>query len=724
MNTFKHLSVVVDDRKIAAVTLNAADRSVNVFDEELLSEMAAVVTQFENQPNLALVVFRSGKPAGFLAGADVPHIQSLTSAEAAERALQQGQQLFDRVARLRVPTVAIIHGPCLGGGLEFALGCRYRIAIDTSSTRLGLPETQLGLIPGWGGTQRLPVIVGLTRAMSMILEGSQLLAGDALKAGLVDAVASSQSTEQDVRQFLEKCLSASPPKPRGRNWWKWLIEKTSPGQAIAFAIARRKISRRERQYPALAAALLAMEAGLRKGPVAGFQEERAQFCRILFHPSTRNLLELFFQRERARKVATWVPAKQPKLAPIETIAVIGGGTMGAGIAQLALTRGYRVVLKELNAELAAVGEKRVTDLIQAAVRKGALGADVAESARRAFRVTTDWTPVCDADLVIEAIVEKLDIKRQLFRELDARLPERVILASNTSALPITELASATSRPDRVAGLHFFNPVHKMPLVEVVQAHDTSPQTLVTLLEFTRALGKTPLLVAEGPGFLVNRILFSYLDEAVRLVLDGVSVSDVDREAKRFGLPMGPLELMDTVGLDIAADVASTLAVLDHESSPTAEFLNGLLRDGRKGQKSGSGFYTYSKGRRGAVADLHLTPKPGAKQVSSKRIGDETFSGVQLRLVGSLINAAAQTLSAGIVREPWMVDLGMVLGTGFPPFRGGPLRLAETWGHAVVCQVLKELAESLGPRFAPDPWLTRDTTKQAANDPSSTKALHR
>ena len=317
--------------------------------------------------------------------------------------------------------------------------------------------------------------------------------------------------------------------------------------------------------------------------------------------------------------------------------------------------------------------------------------------------------MCDADLVIEAIVEKLNVKQSLFKDLDGQLPERTIFASNTSALSITDMARVTRRADRIAGLHFFNPVHKMPLVEVVRAHDTSPQTLETLLEFTRALGKTPVLVAEGPGVLVNRVLFSYLDEAVRLVLDGVPVGDVDREAKRFGLPMGPLELMDTVGLDIAADVAGTLAILDTDASPTSEFLNGLVGRGIKGQKTGSGFYTYSKGRRGEVADLGIKPKTTRPQIPSRRIGDETFSGIQLRLVGSLINAAAQTLQTGIVSEPWMVDLGMVLGTGFPPFRGGPLRLAESWGHDMVRQVLGDLTKTFGPRFEPCEWFGNKTT---------------
>ncbi|MBC7966822.1 MAG: enoyl-CoA hydratase/isomerase family protein, partial [Fuerstia sp.] len=375
MKNFKHLSVSVDDRNVATVTLNAADRSVNVFDEELLCEMRSVISQFEMQPELALIVFRSSKASGFLAGADVAHIQSIESPEAAKEALKQGQDLFDSLASLRVPTVAVIHGACLGGGLEFAMACRYRIALESNSTRLGLPETQLGLIPGWGGTQRLPKIVGLSHAMTMILEGSQLSVRDALKAGLVDAIASTEKTEQDVSRFLLTCRLSARPKPRVRSWWKWLMELSRPGQAMLLAIARRRIARRARNYPALPAALRALEVGLRKGSAAGLQEERAQFCRLLFQPTTRNLLELFSQRERARKVSNWVSVKGSNMAPIETIAVIGGGTMGAGIAQLALTRGYRVVLRELNAELAAAGEKRVTDLLNAALKKGVLSAD-------------------------------------------------------------------------------------------------------------------------------------------------------------------------------------------------------------------------------------------------------------------------------------------------------------------------------------------------------------
>ena len=369
MNGFKHLSVSIDDHKVATVTLNSADRTLNVFDEELLREMQTVVSQLETQPDLSLIVFGSGKQSGFLAGADVPHIQSIKSMEAATEALMRGQELFNAVAALQTPTVAVIHGVCLGGGLEFAMSCRFRIALDVASTKLGLPETQLGLIPGWGGTQRLPALVGLTQAMTMILQATQLSAGEAFKAGLVDALASIENTEADVNSFLEECRSTSLPKPRHGNLLKWFTEKTWPGQAILFSIARRRLGRRGKNYPALVAALRAMELGLNKGLEAGLREERTQFCSILFHPTTRNLLELFSQRERARKVSTWIPATNANHAPIETVAVIGGGTMGAGIAQLALTRGYRVVLRELNSELAVAGEKRVLDLLNAAEKK-------------------------------------------------------------------------------------------------------------------------------------------------------------------------------------------------------------------------------------------------------------------------------------------------------------------------------------------------------------------
>ncbi|MBX3439897.1 MAG: hypothetical protein KF861_20575 [Planctomycetaceae bacterium] len=315
-----------------------------------------------------------------------------------------------------------------------------------------------------------------------------------------------------------------------------------------------------------------------------------------------------------------------------------------------------------------------------------------------------------AGLVIEAVVERRDVKQQVFRELDEHLPAETLFVSNTSALPISELAQVTGRADRVGGLHFFNPVHKMPLVEIVRLPQTSDATIAALVDVVRALGKTPIVVAEGPGFLVNRILFPYLDEAVRLVVEGEPVADVDREMKRFGMPMGPLELLDTVGIDIAADVSRNLASIGFGDSPTPQFLEAMVAQGRFGQKSGRGFFDYKNGRRRAWT---FPPPEGASATPRvpipREFNGEELSGLQQRLVFSLINAAGDVMRAQIVTEPWMADLGMVLGTGFAPFRGGPLRLADAWGHAKVVELLESLVELCGSRFQPSPYFTENLT---------------
>ncbi len=703
MTVFRHLSLQIDERGIATVIIDAAGRSMNVFDDEMLQEMEHVVTLLSRQPGLTLIVFRSGKPSGFIAGADVGRIQAIPSREVALELARRGQQLFDRIENLPAPTVAVVHGPCLGGGLEFALACRYRIAIDALSTRIGLPETQLGLIPGWGGTQRLPRTVGLKAAVPMILEGQRLTAVEAVRLGLVDTTVAESEVERELPALLEQCRSQVLRRPGRTHWSDWLLNHTRVGRWLLFKAVTKRLGRQALHYPALTAAMTALKAGQRSGFAEGLHAEREQFSHVLFSPTTRNLLELFFQRERARNIAAWVPKTHNGVIPIETVAVVGGGTMGAGIAQLALTRGYRVVLKELTPELAEAGRERIGQLMGSAVRKGAINRQQVDQMWGALTMTSEWGPVREADLVIEAIVERLDIKQQLFADLDSQLPERVVLASNTSALPISQLAHVTEHPDRVAGLHFFNPVHKMPLVEVVRSRQTSDKSLIVLLEFAKSLGKTPLLVEEGPGFLVNRVLFPYLDEAVRMVLEGIPASEVDRSAKQFGMPMGPLELIDTVGVDIAADVAVTLNPLTHDPSPTTEFLRQMVEHRQLGRKTGIGFYHYRDGRRGKDTDLKITQYVKATHIESLFVDGEEFDGIQLRLIGALLNAAAGTLRDQIVHEAWMVDLGMVLGTGFPAFRGGPMRLAETWGDDLVREQLHMLADRLGPRFHPSDW---------------------
>jgi 3-hydroxyacyl-CoA dehydrogenase/enoyl-CoA hydratase/3-hydroxybutyryl-CoA epimerase len=725
---FRHLRQEYDSRGVATVSFDVQDSPVNVFNEEVVRELQRVVERLERDPP-KLVVFRSTKPSGFIAGADIRQLRQLATEDEARAVVAAGQELFDRVERLPCPTVAVIHGPCLGGGLEFALACRHRVARDDSQTKLGFPEVQLGLIPGWGGTQRLPRRVGLRRALSMILEGATLSAGKAAKVGLVDLAAPPDEFEPAVARFTDDRLAGRSVLRPGRGLLGTLLDGTRPGRAVVLSTARKRIAKRGRHYPALPAALRAVEAGLRGGGPAGFAAERNEFARLVFTPACRNLIELFFQRERARKPSTWVSGDH-KPAPVRKAAVVGAGTMGAGIAQLAALNGIPVVVKDINDEIVAGGMKKIESLTNEAATKGVLTRDAAAALLRSVTSTSRWEPLAGSGIVIEAVVEREDVKREVFRQLAEQLGPSAVLASNTSALSVTRLAEATPHPERVAGLHFFNPVHKMHLVEVVRARSTNDETIAALVEFVRKLGKVSVVVADSPGFLVNRILFPYLDEAVRLVIEGMDGQTIDGAAKLFGMPMGPLELLDQIGIDIAADVAKTFAVLRANPGPTPERFAEMVKDGALGKKAGRGFYEYPKGDRGKPTRWaqNLTPRPpslegkGGKvpppsqtaeqaQLPNRREGlgrgfpsDGELSPIQKRLIFPMINEATKCLEAGVVAEPWVVDFAMVLGTGFAPFRGGPLRTADSLGIASVVGELDKLRREHGDRFTPAPLL--------------------
>ncbi len=716
MSEYEHLHVDRDDRGVWTISFDLADRPVNVFNEALLLELTRALDQLEQDDSTKALVVRSAKEQGFVVGADVQQIQNLKTTEEAEFGSKAGQDLFQRIADLKIPSVAAIHGNCLGGGLEIALACQYRIVRDDASTKLGLPETQLGVIPGWGGTQRLPRQIGLQKAAPMILTGSTMNAAKAKQAGLTDAIASTDAFDRDITAFVDRLLAGKTPDKHSPKLRDRLLDGTSIGRVFVMKMARKQIAKQAEHYPALTAALNAIETGLKQGMATGLAKERVEFSRVLFTPTCRNLLGLFFQREKARSAQTWVTSMSEQRPVVQTIAVLGAGTMGAGIAQLAATSGFQVILKDIDEATVQKGMQQITSLTEKGVKKGALKRQDADKALAAITPTSEMEPVTKADLVIEAIVERMDVKQKVFRELDEQLPAHVLLVSNTSSLSISEMASVTERGDRVAGLHFFNPVHKLPLVEVVRATDTSDATIDALVNVVKTLGKTPLVVAEGPGFLVNRILFPYFDEAVRLVVEGHPIAEIDREAKRFGMPMGPLELMDTVGIDVGADVASHLPMEGVEDSPTPKHLAEMVAQGRRGQKTGKGFYDYKAGKRGEP--MAASASGGTPTLPDPIDFDgEMLSGVQQRLILSLINAAGQCLHDGIVQEPWMVDLGMVLGTGFAPFRGGPLRLAETWGRDRLGKRLIELSDLCGPRFQPSSYFTEsDTHTPASHNP--------
>jgi 3-hydroxyacyl-CoA dehydrogenase/enoyl-CoA hydratase/3-hydroxybutyryl-CoA epimerase len=683
---------------VVTVAFDVPDSPVNVFNDAVVRELTEVVSFLEREP-ARVVVFRSAKPSGFFAGADVHHIRRIGTQAEASMVQSVGQELFDRIERLPFPTVAVIHGVCLGGGLEFALACRYRVARDDAQTKLGLPEVQLGLIPGWGGTVRLPRLVGLREALGMILEGKTVSASKAAAIGLIDRAIPIETFEQEVAAFVEDRLAGRSARRPSRGLGAMVLDGTAPGRALVLSTARKRAAKRGRDYPALEAALRAVRAGLKGGHAAGLAAEREEFPELLFGSVARNLIDLFLNREKARKPSTWIPES---VAPrkVKKAAIIGAGVMGAGIAQLLALNKIAVVLKDVNAELTAAGRKRVEELTQEAVKKGALARDEADAALRAVTATHEADALAGADLVVEAVVEREDVKQKVFRDLAARLAPDAVLASNTSALSVSRIAEAVERPGRVAGLHFFNPVHRMPLVEVVRGRATDDATVATLVELVRKLGKAPVVVADGPGFLVNRILFPYMDEAVRLVLGGVPGEVVDREAVQFGMPMGPLELLDQVGVDIAADVAKTFAALATDVGPTPARFAEMVKDGASGKKAGRGFYEYRDGKRGHPT--RWAKAEGPQQPRHHEAGE--LSTIQKRLVYPMINEAAKCLEAGVVAEAWMLDLAMVLGTGFAPFRGGPLHTADALGVGRVVREMEELRASAGERFEPAPML--------------------
>jgi 3-hydroxyacyl-CoA dehydrogenase/enoyl-CoA hydratase/3-hydroxybutyryl-CoA epimerase len=693
---FRHVRLERDNHGIATVTIDVQGSPVNVFNAEVVGDLQRAVERLEHDPPRALV-FRSGKPTGFFAGADVKEIRKLRSEDEARAVQHAGQQFFDRIDHLPFPTVAVVHGLCLGGGLEFALACDFRVARDDTQTKIGLPETQLGIIPGWGGTYRLPHLVGLRQALRIILEGSTLSAAKAAKAGLVDLAAKPETFEAEVQRFVEERAAGVSVRRPGRGFIGGLLDGI--GRRIVTAVARKKLGRKGHDYPALPAALRAVEIGLRDGHDAGLAAERVEFPKLLFGPVARNLIELFLRREQARRPATWV-SEEHAPRKVQKAAVVGAGVMGAGITQLLAINGVAVVLKDIDAEIAESGRKKVEKLTNDAAAKGVLAPDEAAAVLGRVTATAAWEPLADADLVIEAVVEREDVKRDVFRELSARLGPDAVFASNTSALSITRLAEAASNPGRVAGLHFFNPVHRMHLVEVVRGKATDDGTVATLVELVRKLGKVPVVVADSPGFLVNRILFPYLDEGVRLAIETGRGQWVDEEAERFGMPMGPLELLDEVGIDVAAHVAGSLTGLTTDPSPTPERLAEMVKDGALGKKAGRGFYTHEKGRGQPTrwAWDGRSPEPATKHAPGE------LSAIQKRLIYPMINEAAKCLEERVVTEAWVVDLAMVLGTGFAPFRGGPLHTADALGLDRVVREMEELSRTAGPRFEPAPLL--------------------
>jgi 3-hydroxyacyl-CoA dehydrogenase / enoyl-CoA hydratase / 3-hydroxybutyryl-CoA epimerase len=680
---------------IAVLTFDLPGEPVNKLTTAVRDELEGLLNQLRDDPPTRAVVLISGKPDNFIAGADIEEFTALTSQDAAERLSFQGQETVSRVETFHKPIVAAIHGACLGGGLELALACHYRIATDYPKTQLGLPEVQLGLIPGAGGCQRLPRLIGARAALDMILAGKSERAAKALRLGLVDEVVPPSILKQVAVSAADRLAREGLPKRGGSGGLAgFVLDRTPAGRSLVYRGARKQILKKTGgHYPAPLAALEAVRVGLEQGVTAGLGEEHRAFGELAVGDVSRKLVQIFFATTALKK-DDGVPSGSAAPRQIRRLGIVGSGFMGAGIAGTAVLN-VEVDTRLKDADLARVGKglNTATALLAERLERRRLTRPQYDRLSALLSGSADYSGFKRADLVIEAVFEDLDTKRRVLAEVEAQIRPEAIFATNTSTIPIRHIAEGARRPERILGMHFFSPVERMPLLEVIPTAATSPDTIVTAVRFGRRMGKTVIVVADRPGFWVNRILSPYLNEAGYLLQEGVPIELIDRTMTAFGFPVGPVALLDEVGLDVAEKAGGVMHEAFGERMKPAGTLSRMLGATRLGRKNGRGFYRYSEGHKSGV-DKSVYPLLGVHPV------DAHEDLVQRRLVYAMLNEAAMACSEGVVRSPRDADIGAIFGIGFPAFRGGPLRMIDDLTPGRVVETLYQLQEQFGERFRP------------------------
>lgn len=666
-NSYRHWRSELDENGTCHLTLDRADSGTNSLSREVLDELDRLLSELEPAPPRALVI-RSGKRSGFIAGADVHEFTAISTAEEALQLIRRGQSLLARIEALPLPTVALIHGFCLGGGLELALACRYRIASDDPATRLGFPEILLGIHPGFGGTLRSIRLVGPLTALGMMLTGRTLAARQAQKIGLVDYAVPERHLDNALQTLL-----AAPPVPRQLPLRERLAALPLARNLVVYFLRRGVAKKADpRHYPA-PYALINLWQGFGSDEAANYAAEADSVARLITGDCARNLVRVFQLQERL-KAQGKADGERPR-----TVHVVGGGVMGGDIAIWCALQGLSVTIQDIDTARLGQVVKRGQDLFKRTLKERR----AVEAAQDRLLPDPHGHGVARADLVIEAIFENVDAKQALYRELEPRMRPDAILASNTSSIPLEELAVCLTRPERLVGLHFFNPVDKMQLVEVVAMAASDAAALSRAAALVLAIKRLPLPVRSSPGFLVNRILMPYLMEAVTLVEEGVAPAVIDRAATDFGMPMGPVRLADAVGLDICLSVARIFA--QHYNTHVPARLEQLVAAGHLGRKSGRGFYEYGTHRHSRAAGGEPPPA---------EVGD--------RIMLRLLNEAVACWREQVVADADLLDGGVIFGSGFAPFRGGPMQYIRDAGPQTLYKRLSELAQTHGARFTPDP----------------------
>ncbi|WP_434212094.1 3-hydroxyacyl-CoA dehydrogenase NAD-binding domain-containing protein [[Pseudomonas] boreopolis] len=672
---FSHWQAEIRDDGVVVLSLDRQDAPVNAFSQDVLLELGDILERIAIDPPKGVVI-RSAKANGFIAGADLKEFQEYDRRGTVDDAIRRGQAVFQKLAELPCPTVAAIHGFCMGGGTEIALACDYRIASDAPSTRIGLPETKLGIFPGWGGSARLPRLVGAPAAMDLMLTGRSVSAGAARAMGLVDKVAP-PAVLLDGAIALALSGSTRPVKQRLLGWATntWIARKILAPQ-MTKQVARKA---KKEHYPAPYALIGTWERAGGSGIQARLDAERRAVVKLAGTPTARNLIRIFFLTERLKGLGGKDGGGMPSPG-IKHVHVIGAGVMGGDIAAWSAYKGFEVTLQDREQRFIDGALSRAQELFAKKVK------DESKRPVVAARLKSDLAGdgVAQADLVIEAIIENPEAKRELYQSVEPRLKPDALLTTNTSSIPLVELREHIARPGQFAGLHYFNPVALMPLVEIVQHDGLDPANVQRLAAFCKALDKFPVPVAGTPGFLVNRVLFPYMLEAATAYAEGIPGPVIDKAAMKFGMPMGPIELIDTVGLDVAAGVGEELAPFLGLQIPAAL---QTVEPGKRGKKDGQGIYKWENGK-------PVKPEVPADYKAPEDLED--------RLILPLLNEAVACLHEGVVADADLLDAGVIFGTGFAPFRGGPIQHIRATGADALLARLKALQSRHGERFAPRP----------------------
>lgn len=717
------LTLKIEKNGVANLIFDLPNEKINKLSAPVLEQLEKALNVIDGNKAIRVLLITSEKKDIFIAGADINEIKAITDSKDALQKVSRGQNILTKIAQLKIPTVAVIDGACLGGGLELALACKYRVAVTNPKTMLGLPEVNLGIIPGFGGTQRLPALIGLEESLKIILSGKAVDARKAHKIGLVDELAREEFLEETLSRFvveiLEKgeanqYLSARKAAAKKRCFVDNILMKK---YLVFFLVEKDLLSKTKGQYPAPLYALEVIKrtygkCGAKK-ITKGFEVELEAFCELAVGDISKNLIEIFFTSEALKKdsgVAAEVTA-----AEVKNAALLGAGVMGGGIAWLFSNYDIEVRLKDIAQNAVALGYNQIVKIYNQLKKIRKYSAAQVSLKINKVSSTLDYSGFDKADIIVEAVVENMAVKKKILAEAETKVRKDAVIASNTSSLSISEMARDLKNPERFAGMHFFNPVNRMPLVEVIRGEKTSDATIATIVKLSKKLGKTPIVVKDSAGFLVNRILLPYMNEAAYLLQDGAEIQRIDALIEDFGMPMGPFVLADVVGIDVGVKVAHSLFEAFGERMKVAEVLDEVYNNHKDllGKKSGKGFYLHGSREK---SHTQVNPKMieivrGVRAQKSLKITNPSDEEIVDRCILIMINEAAKCLEEGVVKNAAYLDMAMIMGAGFPAFRGGVLRSADAYGIQKVVDRLRELSIKNGSRFAVSNLLVDMAVKQ-------------